>query len=75
MPIYLLDDTLKVDIFFEPADSEFSDSICMCIEESCPPAEKLFRHDEIHIFLTRQQARQLGEALLGAVEESSEGGD
>lgn len=75
MPIYLLDNTLKVDIFFEPTDSEFTDNICMCVVESCPPEEKLFRADEIHIYLTTQQARQLGEALLGAVEESGEGGE
>lgn len=73
MPIFLLDDSLKVDIFFEPVDSEFNDNICMCIEESCPPEEKIFRYDETHIYLTPRQARQLGEALLSAAEEACEG--
>jgi len=72
MPIYLVDDTLKVEVFYEPSDREFEDDICVCIEESCPAEEKLFRDDEIHIYLTPKQARQLGLALVKAAEKSSD---
>ena len=72
MPIYLVDDTLKVEVYFDPADKEFADNVCLCIEESCPVDEKLFRADEVHIFLTPQQARQLGLALVKAATLSSD---
>ena len=72
MPIYLVDDTLKVEVFYDPGDKEFGDDVCLCIEESCPPGEKLFRADEVHIFLTPRQARQLGLALVKAAEMSSD---
>jgi len=72
MPIYLVDDTLKVEVFYHPEDKEFTDDICLCIEESCPLEEKIFRADEIHIFLTPLQARQLGLALVKAAELSSD---
>jgi hypothetical protein len=75
MPIYLVDDTLKVEVFFHPEDKEFPDDVCLCIEESCPPEEKLFRADEVHIFLTPRQARQLGLALVKAAEMSSDRAD
>ncbi|HEX7394354.1 MAG TPA: hypothetical protein VF313_05455 [Anaerolineaceae bacterium] len=72
MPIYLLDDTLKVEIFVEPADKEFDDNICLSIEESCPLDEKLFCADEVNMYLTARQARQLGLALIEAAEKSSD---
>jgi len=72
MPIYLVDDTLKVEVYFDPADKEFGDDVCLCIEESCPADEKLFRADEVHIFLTPLQARQLGLALVKAAALSSD---
>jgi hypothetical protein len=72
MPIYLVDDTLKIEVFYEPSDRQFEDDICLCIEESCPPEEKLFRADEVHIYLTPRQARQLGLALVQAAKMSSD---
>ena len=72
MPIYLIDDTLKVEVFYEPSDRQFDDDICLCIEESCPEEEKLFRADEVHIYLTPRQARQLGLALVQAATMSSD---
>lgn len=72
MPIYLVDETLKVEVFYEPSDRQFEDDICVCIEESCPAEEKLFRADETHIYLTPKQARQLGLALVKAAEKSSD---
>ncbi len=75
MPIYLVDDTLKVEVFYDPQDKEFADNICLCIEESCPAEEKLFRADEAHIYLTPLQARQLGLALVKAATLSSDGAE
>ena len=49
--------------------------ICLCIEESCPPEEKLFRADEVHMYLTPMQARQLGLALVQAAKLSADRGE
>lgn len=75
MAVYLLDDTLKVEIFLEPADREFEDNIRLNIVESCPFDEKLFCADEVNMFLTARQARQLGLALMLAAEKSSDMND
>lgn len=70
MTIYLLDKTLQIDIFFECADQDLEDNICMSIIEICPPQERIMRNGETHLFLTADQARQLGEDLLQAFEHS-----
>jgi hypothetical protein len=70
MTIYLLDKTLQIDIFYEHADQDLEDNICVSIIESCPPQERLFQAGETHIFLTPDQARQLGEAFLAAAQHS-----
>ena len=70
MPIYLLDDSLKVEVFFEADDSDFDDNICMKLEESCLEDEKILCAEEVEIYLTAQQARQLGMALIQAAEQS-----
>lgn len=70
MTIYLLDKTLQIDIFFEYADQDLEDNICVAIIERCPPQERLLRSGETHIFLTPGQARQLGEALMQAAQHS-----
>lgn len=72
MTVSLLDDSLKVDIFFEVSDCEFGDNICIQIEEACPDDEKVFRGDQTNLFLTIDQARQLADALVKAAEESEE---
>jgi hypothetical protein len=71
-PIYLLDDSLQVDVFFSPEDGDLTDNICLRVIESCTDGEKIFIHDESDLFLTPQQARDLAEALLAAVKESEE---
>lgn len=71
-PIYLLDDSLSVEVFFEDQDCKFDDCICVHIFESCPPDEKVFKADEIDLYITPEQARQLGEMLLAAAESSQE---
>ena len=70
MTISLLDQTLHIDIFFERADHDLEDNICMSISEICPPQERIMRNGETHLFLTADQARQFGEALLEAAEQS-----
>jgi hypothetical protein len=70
--IYLLDDSLKIEVFFSKDDNDLEDNICVIIEECCPEDEKIFKHEESHIYLTRKQARDLAAALATAVEESEE---
>ena len=64
MTIYLLEGTLQVDIFYECEDQDLEDNVCIRVIESCPPSEKLFRAGQTHIFLTPEQASELGNALL-----------
>jgi hypothetical protein len=69
-PIYLLDDSLSVEIAYCAEDADLEDNICFKVTESCPEEEKLFKHDESHLYLTRQQALALANALLSAVHQS-----
>lgn len=70
MTIHLVDDTLKVEIFYEKTDQAFSDNVCMRIIEDCPEDEKLFKAHETNLYLTPQQATQLASALARASEKS-----
>lgn len=74
MTIYLLDKTLQLDIFYDCDNQDLEDNICVSIIERCPPQERLLRAGETHIFLTPDQARQLGEALLQAAGNSNHPG-
>ncbi len=71
-PIYLLDDSLQVEVFYSCEDCDLEDNICLKVIESCPEDEKIFKHDESHLFLTRKQARAFAEALLEATRKSEE---
>jgi len=73
-PIYLLDDSLAVEVFFSTEDCDLEDNICLKIVESCREEEKIFIHDESDLFLTRQQARDLANTLLEAIKKSEEPG-
>lgn len=70
MDIYLLDDSLKVNVYFDPSDCGFDDNICFSFLEECPEEEKIFRASETNIYLTRDQARQIALALFYAAENS-----
>ncbi len=70
MTVHLLDDTLHIDIYYECEDEDLEDNICLTVIERCPPAERLFRIGENHLYLTPAEARALGEALLDAAERS-----
>jgi hypothetical protein len=71
MSIYLLDNSLKVDVFFDTEDCDFNDNICVRFTEECPEEEKLFWAGETNIYLTPDQARQLARVLLEAAEASA----
>jgi len=70
MTIYLLDKTLEISIFYECADHDLEDNVCVSIIERCPPEEKIFRSGTTHLYLTADQAQHLGEALLEAARKS-----
>jgi len=72
MAIYLLDHSLKVDVFYDHSDCEYGDNICVSIVESCPDEERIFKYDELNLYLSSEEARQLAEALLSASKESCE---
>ncbi|MCK4726918.1 MAG: hypothetical protein KAT29_14000 [Anaerolineales bacterium] len=70
MEIYLLDESLKVEIHYDHEDCGFDDNICVRISEDCPTDEKLFVAEQTNIFITIQQAKSLSEALGEAVLQS-----
>ena len=69
-PIILLDNTLQIEVWYACEDKDLVDNICIKISESCPENEKVFIHDESHLYITKEQAQALADALLGAVENS-----
>ncbi len=69
-PIYLLDESLEVEIFYDKDDCGYTDNICLKITESCKEEEKVFRHDENNLYLTQEQASALAAALTAAVQAS-----
>jgi hypothetical protein len=68
MSISLLDNSLKVTVYFEESDRDFEDDICISFEEDCPAEEKIFRADETNIYITPDQACLLVLALQRAME-------
>ena len=70
MTFHSLDDSLQIDIFYECEDNDLEDNICIAIVERCPPNERLLQAGETHIYLTPDEARVLGEALLIAANHS-----
>jgi len=69
-PILLLDETLKVEVFYACEDHDLEDNICLKLTEDCAESERLLRNEESHLYLTASQARAFAEALLAAVEKS-----
>lgn len=72
MGIPLLDNSLHVEVYFEKTDADLEDNICLCITETCNEEEKLFRAAQTHIYLTVKEAQTLAQALIDAVDASSE---
>ena len=72
MAIELLDGTLQIEIFYDSEDQDLEDNICVSVVERCPPAERLLRSGQTNIFLTSEQARDLGRALIAAADRSED---
>jgi hypothetical protein len=68
--IELLDKTLQVEVRYACEDKDLADNICIKVSETCPEEEKVFVHDESHLYITKEQAQALADALLKAVEKS-----
>ncbi len=68
--IQLLDESLRVRVYYECDDCSYDDNICISITEECPDDEKIFIADETNIYLTPEQAKSLAMALINAVNES-----
>lgn len=54
--IMLLDGSLKLNIYYDTTDSGYDDDICLCFMEDSREDEKLFKADEVSIYLTPEQA-------------------
>lgn len=70
MSIHLLENSLKVNIYYDENDCAYDDNICVSIVEDCPEEEKIFRAEETNMYLTPEQAIQLIQALKAATSES-----
>lgn len=68
--IMVLDDSLRVRIYYECDDCDYPDNICVSILEDCPDDEKVFINDETNLYLTPQQAQSLATALINAANQS-----
>lgn len=71
MAVKLLNDSLKIEIFFDKNDREYEDNICVCIEEYGPEDEKILYAGETNIFINTEQARELAKMLTIAADQSS----
>lgn len=68
MLIRLLDESLEINIRYDPDDSAYDDNICLCFREPCPPEERIFQAGETNLYLTAEEARMVAQALLDAAE-------
>lgn len=68
MLIHLLENSLEINIRYDPDDSEYDDNICLCFTEPCPAEEKIFQAGETNIYITAKEARNLAQALLEIAE-------
>ena len=67
-PIPLVDNTLKLSIYFDVNDSEYEDNICLRFQEDCPEAERLFRIEDTSFYITAEQAALIVLELSRALE-------
>lgn len=68
--LWLLNDSLRVDVYYDCDDCSFSDNICISFREVAAPDEKIFKAGETNIYLTPEQANQFALALITAAKES-----
>lgn len=64
----LLDGSLKLTVFYEQSERDYEDDICICFVEDCDEKEKLFRADEVNIYLTPREVGLLVLELNRAME-------
>lgn len=69
MTIHLLDNTLKLNIYFEETDRDFEDDICLSFFEDSVEEERIFKVEETNIFITPDQACLIVLALERALKE------
>ena len=68
--IWLLDESLRIRIYYDCDDCNFPDNICVSLTESCPDDEKLLLADETNLYITPEQANELAMALIKAARAS-----
>ena len=68
MTINLLDNSLKVDIFYDDSDRNFDDDICIKIYEDSIEEERILKIEETNIYITPDQACLLILALERALQ-------
>lgn len=68
--ILLLDESLRVRIYYDCDDCDYDDNICVSIIEDCPEDEKIFIAGETNLYLTPDQAKELAMALIQATNAS-----
>jgi hypothetical protein len=71
MYVYLLDRSLRVEVYYDETDRGFEDNICVSLVEECPDEEKIFKADETNIYLTCEQASHLVKAINKAIRSST----
>ena len=71
MALELFNESLTVNVFYDPKDREFEDNVCVCLKEFGPEEEKIFYASETNIYLTAEEARNLAELLIKAADQSS----
>jgi len=68
--ITLLDGSLTLTIYYDAADREFEDNICLQFEEDSVEFESLFHAEETSLYLTPEQAALIVLELSRALEEA-----
>jgi len=71
MAIELLNGSLKIEIFYDQADREYEDNICVCVREYGPEDEKVLYAGETNLFINAEEARKLAAMLNEAADKSS----
>lgn len=66
----LLDGSLRLTVYYDQSDVSFEDDICFCFVEDSVEDERLFRADEVSIYLTPEQAALLILEINRALESS-----
>ena len=56
MAISLLENSLRVNIFFDDSASDYDDNICIRFVEECPEDEKLLKSGITNMYITPEQA-------------------